>query len=558
MRCVVSHYNSELKQVIYEERWFQVEAVNSIFEYFDSGKTGNPVVAMPCGLGKSYVIAMFLKEVFARYPTQRVMMITHSKKLIQQNAEKLLDLWPTAPIGIHSEGLSQRDTQNPIIYGGIQSICPTVKKSERDDADVPPQYRHFGWRDLLLHDENHLLSPEDETTFQYVIAKLKEINPHLKVIGLTATPYRMKQGLITDNGIMTDICYDVTDRASYNRLIAEGWLSPMIARPTEVDIDFSEVKLQGGEFNGKQLNAIVDTDEVIHKAVRETVALTRDRHCGMVFATGIENSEHLAAMFQSFGVNALACHSKLKDEVNDERIAMLKNGELECLVSASKLTTGFDCPQVDWICDLAATMSVARHIQKMGRGGRVAPGKVNCLVLDFAKNVARLGPVNDPNIPLKTKKGKGGDAPLWICPSCGFYNHASARQCEVCGEEHVFAQKLFGMAGTDAIIASDDPEVKRFAVKTVMYNRHVKPGSPPMIRVDYLCGLKMFTEFVGFEHSRFVQEKARQWWMQRHDEDPPLTTDIALKKLSGLRMPRYLNVHVNKKPYPEILSAEWD
>ena len=540
----------------YVERWFQVQAVNAVFDYFEQGKKGNPVIALPTGTGKSFVLAMLIKRIFELWPNQRVIMLTHIKKLIEQNSEKLLDIWPLAPLGIHSAGLNDRATIQPIIYAGIQSVHSFIKKSEKEDTNKPPQHRHFGWRDLVFIDEAHLLSPEDETMYQYVLAKLKEVNPNIKIIGLTATPYRMKTGMITEGGIFTDVCYDLTDMNSFNRLIEEGFLAPLIPQPTTVDIDVSTVSVTGFDFNSKQLSEVVD--KVTYAAVKETIEKSQGRKCWMVFASGIENSEHIAEMFQSFGINALAAHSKLPEEVNDLRMAQLKSGELTCLVSNNKLTTGFDCPQVDLIAVLRPTMSVPLHVQMLGRGTRPAPFKKDCLVLDFAKNVLRLGPINDPVIPKRSKKGKMGDAPVWICPSCNVYNHASARQCSVCGQEHIFKQKLFGSSGTAEIIASGMPEIKDFVVKTVMYNRHIKQGSPPMIRVDYLCGLRMFSEFVGLEHSGFAGKIARDWWRRRHNEEPPLTTEEAMKKLSELRSPVSLRVHVNKKPYPEILETEWN
>lgn len=542
--------------MIYEERWFQVEAVNSVFEYLENNPIGNPVLALPTGTGKSFCLAMIVKKVLEEWSDRRVIMLTHVRTLISQNAEKLLDIWPTAPLGIHSAGLNERSVVQPILYAGVQSVYSYMKKSEKEETSIPPQYRHFGWRDLVLIDEAHMLSPEDETMYQYVLGKLKEINPYLRVIGLTATPYRMKNGLITDGGIFTDICYNLTDMNSFNRLIEEGYLCRLLPRPTDTIIDVSQVKLVGGEFNYKQVEEIVD--KVTYAAVQETIAYGEGRNCWMAFASGIDNSENIAAMFQSFGVDALAVHSKLKPEVNAERMEAHKAGELKCIVSNNMITTGYDCPQVDLIAMLRPTMSVPYHVQMAGRGTRVHPSKSDTLFLDFAKNVLRLGPINDPLIPKKSVKGKGGAAPVWICPSCGFYNHSSARLCDICGEKHVFAQKLFASAGTEDVIRSGEPEIKTFPVKTVMYNKHVKPGSPPMIRVDYMCGLRMYTEFIGFEHSKFIRNKAEQWWMERHEDDPPLTTDAALKKLSGLRMPRYLTVHVNKKPYPEILSVEWD
>ena len=91
---------------------FQNAAVKSIFTYFIN-HGGNPLVVMPTGTGKSVVIAEFLKQVYQQYPYTKVLMLTHRKQLISQNAKRLLQLWPLAPLGINSAGLKQRDASSP-------------------------------------------------------------------------------------------------------------------------------------------------------------------------------------------------------------------------------------------------------------------------------------------------------------------------------------------------------------------------------------------------------------------------------------------------------------
>jgi DNA repair protein RadD len=257
----------------------------------------------------------------------------------------------------------------PIVFGGIQSVAKAIARSLEDDSNqlLPQHMKHFGWRDLIFIDEAHLLSPNEDTEYQYVIAELKKINPQLKVIGFTATPYRMKQGMITDDdGIFTDICYDITGIEAFNRMIAEGFMSPIIAKPTRTIIDVSGVGMVGSEFNQKQLDKVVDTDEITYKAVNEMIEYASNRNCWMVFGSSIDNAEHINAVLQSFGINSVVVHSKLKD--SDQRILDFQNGQYQCIVNKDQLTTGFDHPPIDFIGDLQPTMSPGKHVQKWGRG----------------------------------------------------------------------------------------------------------------------------------------------------------------------------------------------
>jgi DNA repair protein RadD len=547
----------------FESRWYQAEAEQSIFDYFEArrGKPGNPVVALPTGTGKSVVIANFLRSVYRMFPGQRVMMLTHVKELIEQNAAKLMQVWPTAPLGIYSAGLGQKNAMLPITFGGVLSVKNVV--------------RLFGHIDILLIDECHLLSPEDDTSYQAIIAELLAINPWLRVIGFTATPFRMKQGMITDGGIFTDICYDQTGVDAFNRLVAEGFICPLIAKRTDATIDLSNVGVNGGEY--QQGAAAQAADEITQAAVAEMVAFGESRRSWLTFAGSVEHAEHVAEEMQSRGINAAASHSKLSNKENTQRLKDFKRGELRALINMGKYTTGMDHPPIDLIGMLRATLSPGLWVQMLGRGTRPFAGneffpgpKSNCLVLDFARNSVRLGPINDPVIPRKPGKG-GGDAPIRICEEgyrtingqrrayadgCGGYNHPKVKFCDNCGMEFEFESKLLKTAGTEDVMRIDTaPIVEYFDVKRVLYNLHRKEGSPDMIRVSYICGFQMFNEFVCLEHPK-VRWRAKEWWRCRHHEDPPETTAEALYRASELRQPTRVRVHVNKK-HPQVIGYEF-
>ena len=552
-----------------QERWFQSEAEFAFFDYFSKPNAGNPITAMPTGTGKSVVIARIIRTMFQNWPYVRIMMLTHDKRLIEQNAERLVSFWPTAPVGVYSAGLKSRDTISPILFGGLQSVRGAIEK----DPNA------FGWRDLILIDECHLLSPDDTTGYQRIINTLKLQNPNLKVAGFSATPFRMKQGMLTDEGgLFTDICYDLTSFDAFNRLVVEGYIAPLVPKRTSSEINLTNVKRAGGEFNLGQLQTA--TDEVTEAAVKETIYYGQDRRCWLLFAAGVDNAELTANLMQSFGVECYAVHSKLPEKVNDERIKAHKAGELRAIVNNGMLTTGYDNPPIDLIGMLRATLSVGLWVQMLGRGTRpfdwnkLTPKqqaelwrfegyvKSNGLVLDFARNTPRLGPINDPRIPRKPGKG-GGDAPVRICEQCGVYNHASARQCCCCGVEFKFDIKIFKSAGNDDLMRSSQSEIKRLPVAKVIYNLHEKKNeagellSPPSIRVSYFAGVKRYDEWVCLEHPGLPGKRARDWWKQRHASDPPPTTFQALQHVSELRQPKFIRVQISKGVYPEILGAEW-
>lgn len=558
----------------HEQRWYQREAVDALFEYFRENPgyepngnviARNPLICLPTGTGKSHVISDFVREAMYMHPQTRVMMATHVKELIEQNASKLTEAWPLAPLGIYSAGLKSKDFMQPIVFGGVQSM---VKKVEI-----------FGKRDLLVIDEAHLLSPKNDTSYQKLIDGLKLANPYLKVIGLTATRWRLGLGCLTNGNIFTDIVYDQCTIDGFTRLIAEGYLSPLIPKRTKTELDISNVGMANGEFRPGELQDAVDKYETTYAALQEVVQEGWNRRSWLLFASGIDHAEHIGELLNSaFGIPTCVIHSKKSDTENADSLAKWKRGEYRAAVNMNSLTTGVDNPMCDLIGMLRPTMSSGLWVQMLGRGTRVFPGKDNCLVLDFAGNTRRLGPINDPVIPRPKGDGPPGDAPVKICPQCGCYNHTTVRICIVCGYEFPAHENINNTASTDELIRSDLPQIEPFNVSHVVLTPHESPASGKLsIKVSYYCSgvvPRTFYEYISVQSSsKFFRHKSRDWFRQRYtgyelgihnfdaeewDEDVPkfdeTVIDLSMKGL--LRHPSVIHVWVNKER-PEVMRYEF-
>jgi DNA repair protein RadD len=525
-----------------QPRSYQVEAVSSLYQYF-SAQNGNPVLALPTGTGKSVIIAMFLQSIFYQFPGQRVMVLTHVKELIQQNYEKLMSLWPAAPAGVYSAGLNRRDTHRKITFAGIGSVA---KK---------PQL--FGHVDLVIIDEAHLVSPNDETMYLAFLNALRAVNPHLKAIGLTATPWRLGTGHIAEDGIFTDVAFDITGLHAFNRLIAEGFLAPLVPRQTKQMLDTEGIHMRGGEFVQSELQHAVDKYEITQAALRETLELGFDRKHWLIFASGVEHACNIADMLNDMGIPTVAIHSKMSDAHRDQAILDFKAGKYRAAVNNNVLTTGFDFPAIDCIVVLRPTASTVLWVQMLGRGTRPAMGKENCLVLDFAGNTRRLGPINDPVIPRKKGQKGGGEAPVKLCGACATYNHASVTHCACCGAEFTFQVKIKQTAASDELLRGEAPLVELFKVDHITYSTYEKAGRPPIMKVTYYCGLRSFNEYVCIQHDGFAQRKARQWWRERSSAAFPDSTADALVLADTLSAATHLRIWINKQ-YPEILAHCFD
>ena len=206
----------------------QRAAIDAIYAYF-SAETGHPLVVIPTAGGKSLVMAAFIQEVLAQWPDERIIVLTHVRELISQNFSELIRLWPEAPAGIYSAGLNRRDVQAQILFAGIQSVHRKAYAIQRAD--------------LVLVDEAHLIPRSANTTYRRFLGDLTRINPQLKIIGLTATPYRLDSGMLHagPDALFDDIAFEVSVR----ELIDQGYLAPLTSKQTSTQLDVSGVRAAG-------------------------------------------------------------------------------------------------------------------------------------------------------------------------------------------------------------------------------------------------------------------------------------------------------------------------
>lgn len=524
-------------------RDYQKVATQSIRDYF-ANKKGNPVVVMPGATGKSVVIADFINDCFNEYPQSRIIVLHHVRELIIQNVDKLKRIMKHAPVGIYSAGLNIKETHYPIVFASIQSVVNNIEA--------------FGWRDLILIDECDLVPPSGEGSYLTVINSLQKINPKLKVIGFTATPFRTGQGLITEGGkIFTDICIDMTTRDWFAWFIANNYLCRPIPQRTRTQIDLTGVGLIKGEYNLTELQAASDKMEITIAACKEAISYGAMRRTWLTFCSGIEHAEHTAEVFTRMGIETKAITQKTNAKDRREWLAAWKAGELRNISNNSILTVGIDCPQLDMLVILRATNSTRLFHQIVYRGMRISPGKDSCLTLDFAGNTGRLGTIDAPVIPKK--KGEGtGEIPIKICEPCGVYNHISARVCCGCGAAFSFEVKFAKHSASKELIGVEPPIVENLPVSKIIYakNTNKKTGNET-VKVTYYCGGLTVNEFLGFGGKGYFGHQAKEWWRRRNKIECPQSVDEALTIINKSVIPSTIRVWCNKKPYPELMGVEF-
>lgn len=468
--------------------------------------------------GKSLVLAQIAKDSVEKW-NGRVLILAHVKELLEQNADKIRKLCPELKIGIYSAGLRSHDTTEQVIVAGIQSVYN--KACELDAFD------------LVVVDEAHAISSEGDGMYRTFLADMKVINPHVRVIGLTATPFRLKGGLICKpENILNEICYE----AGLKEMIQQGYLSPLISRAGRAEANLANLHIRGGEFISDEVAAAMDNDALVTSACREIVELTRDRKSVLIFTASVDHCKHVAEKIQAFSGKECAIVTGDTSPAERAEIIARFKGEfipadlfgtpkppLKFLANVNVLTTGFDAPNTDCVVMLRPTNSPGLLIQCAGRGTRLSPetGKSSCLFLDYGGNILRHGPLDM----IKVKEpgsGKGGDAPAKKCPQCLALIHAGYTACPECG--YVFPPKenndKMTQTASSAGVISGQVDYTDYEVLDVYYCVHEKrgadPDAPKTMRVDYQVGFNEFkSEWVCPEHTGYARGKFEKWWHER-------------------------------------------
>ncbi len=528
-----------------ELRPYQHEAKSALYAHLRA-RDDNPCVVIPTAGGKTPVMASVCKDAVGLWQG-RVLILAHVKELLQQTADKLNAICPEVRYGVYSAGLKRRDKDRPVIVAGIQSVYQRACE--------------FDPFDLVVIDEAHMIPPEGDGMYRQFLADARTINPNLRIIGFTATPFRLKSGSIcTPDDFLNHVCFEVGVR----ELIVQGYLCPLITKAGINKVDTSTLHVRGGEYVAGEVEDLMDDDRLVEAACGETVGYTGDRKAVLIFASGIKHGEHIVRVLKE--KHGITCGFVTGETPTDQRDALLEQfraGRLKFLCNVNVLTTGFDAPNIDCVALVRPTLSAGLYYQMVGRGFRLHPGKANCLVLDFGGNVLRHGPVDQ--IKVKERDAGGGQAPAKECPECHSVIAAGYARCPDCGYEFPPPERQKHDAkATEAGILSGRVTTTKCAVRDVFYSVHRKRGAgddaPKTMRVDYKVGFNAFqSEWVCVEHDGYARQKAVAWWRRRSKEPVPDSADeaVALAQAGRLAPTREITVRsVTGEDYDRIIGYE--
>ena len=547
-------------------RPYQQEAVDAVYRHLRE-RDDNPCIVLPTGTGKAHCLAQIATDAVERW-SGRVLILAHVKELLQQNAEKVSLHAPELDVGLYSAGLNRRDTDHAVIVAGIQSVYHRACE--------------LGKFDLVIVDEAHLIPPDGEGMYRQFVSEAMVVNPNLRVIGLTATPYRLKGGEICQpENILNHVCYE----AGIKEMIVQGYLCKLKSRGGRAKANLDGLHIRGGEFIASEMEAAMDTDSLVSSACREIIELTRDRSSVLIFTTSVEHCQHVATEISRLinsecgivtGDTPAGKRAELLARFKGEQVTDGLFGDvkppLKYLANVNVLTTGFDATNVDCVVLLRPTASVGLYVQMVGRGTRLHPDKDDCLILDYGGNVLRHGPVDA--VVVQDKTPGDGEAPAKECPECNALIHAAYRVCPECGHEFPPPQsELDDTASGEGILSGEITDTD-YDVTDVAFSVHTKRGAdetaPKTMRVEYQVGWNQWvSEWVCPEHTGWARQKFEKWWHERSMCPPPKsaheavvlaedgalakTKSITVRSVSDEKFDRVIRYEVGDKPeyYPE-------
>ncbi len=492
-------------------RPYQKEALDALHEHICT-KESNPCVVIPTGGGKSAIIAWAIQKWRKSYPAFRCIVLAHRKELIKQNAEELNAIYPSSQPGIYAAGLSKRDVDSQILFASIDSVF-------RRAGEFP------SW-DVIMVDEAHRIPFKGEGKYRRFITENKVKNPKLRVIGFTATPFRLAGGDICHKDhILNEVCYE----AGVQDLINDGFLCKLRSKVGETQPNLKMLTKSGGDYVIKQLSK--RTSNVVDKAIAEAlqIIVRENRKSVIFFCVDVDHCTKVSEALAKMNFRAPIVTAKTPAEERDKISRQFKEGRIPGVCNVNVFTEGFNAKRVDCIVLLRPTLSPGLYSQIVGRGLRSSVEKLDCLVLDFAGCISEHGPIDClgglPTVMATCNKCRENfSRVVGICPACGWKMPPTeiARLAIAEGKKRMHGDK----ASKSPVLSIPETHV----VHAIFIARHPKEGKPDSIRISYRSYQSLFTEWICLDHEGYGGLKANEWLMNRN-LDADLTVNGALSDM---------------------------
>lgn len=511
---------------MFQDRIYQIEAVDNIFNYWSNNPGKGPVIVLPTGSGKSVVCPRIFERMYEKYHAQKLRMIVTvpSKELCEQNAEKISSIMnKNISVDVYSASVGRKNAQADIVCATIGSV-----------RNYPSE---LGYRNCWLNDECHLANVDGTGAYWKFAEGMHQANYAARQQycwgGLTATPFK-GNGVWITHGSKT-LYHGIAHETRISELLSMGYLAPLVNPQSNIEtrIDTKGVEIKGTDFDVVQLAE--RTKKYLVHAAHEAKILARDRSKWMAFLPDVSSAHDFSLILNQIGISAAVVTGDTPTSEREYLIDQYRKGYIRCLITVIALTTGFDVPEIDCILWLRSTHSLVLYMQGAGRGTRTAPGKANCLWIDFTDTTERLGAIDQIRGRSGSKKQKV-DAPFITCDECGAKWTPASK--EVCAEfmkdsrgNYVYKQDgsriltagcgnimrkpedLLGRYATKAEVMASVNPYPEFPVDAIQVREKVsKKNGRNFISVEFFWQMGIICKLQLYMNDRGLTPESRKWF----------------------------------------------
>ena len=308
---------------------------------------------MPTGTGKTYLLTAVIDSFVRANPKAKVWIVAHRRELVSQIDETV------------------RKFQS--YSSATSSLLSSVKA-----MSIQWLMRHY---DEIEEEPGMIVIDEAHHALAKTYKEMWERFPKAKFLGLTATPCRLNGKGFTDLFDVLVQSWDVPEFISKGRLATYDFVSIKSDGVTQRLIDSLQKRGADGDYQNKEMDMLLNKKPSIERLYRSLEEFGKDRK-GIVYAINISHAQKITKLYQEHGVKAIAIDSKTPATERQQDIEAFKKGDIQVLVNVDIFSEGFDCPDVEFVQLARPTLSLAKYLQMVGRGLRVAKGKKNCVIID--------------------------------------------------------------------------------------------------------------------------------------------------------------------------------
>ena len=309
---------------------------------------------MPTGTGKTYLLTAVIDSFVSNNPKEKVWIVAHRRELVSQIDETIRKF--------HSYSASN-----------TSSLLSSVKA-----MSIQWLMRHY---DEIVEEPGMIVIDEAHHALAKTYKEMWERFPKAKFLGLTATPCRLNGKGFTDLFDVLVQSWGVPEFISKGRLATYDFVSIKLDGVTQRLIDSLQKRGADGDYQNKEMDMLLNKKPSIERLYRSLEEYGKDRK-GIVYAINISHAQKITKLYQEHGVKAIAIDSKTPAMERQQDIEAFKKGDIQVLVNVDIFSEGFDCPDVEFVQLARPTLSLAKYLQMVGRGLRVAKGKKNCVIID--------------------------------------------------------------------------------------------------------------------------------------------------------------------------------